>query len=63
MMSNPAGQDNPEQFSDLMVSPVEAVVKQLESNKGLVTVWFWKGLLAFNLVLWSVALPIAFVVR
>lgn len=39
---------------------VDAVVKSLESNKRAVTRWFFKGLFAFNLVLWSIALAFAF---
>lgn len=42
---------------------VDAVVKSLESNKRAVTRWFFKGLLAFNLLLWSMALAISFVLR
>lgn len=38
------------------------VVTVLEDNKGAISRWFWKGLLAFNLtlasvVLWAIVVP------
>lgn len=58
-----SAQANPDEYPqdrETVLIPVEGTVKALEQNKGAVHRWFWKGLLAFNLVLWSVALPLAF---
>lgn len=57
------GQDNPEGVIDFgaeeFKKKVERTVQALETNKKVIHRWFWKLLLAFNLVLWSVALCIA----
>lgn len=42
---------------------VGEAVKALESNKRAVTRWFFRFLVAFNLLLWSVALAVAFVIK
>lgn len=61
-------QANPSEFPDgepeiPAARAVERTVQALEQNKAAVSRWFWKGLLAFNLVLWSVALCAAFLMR
>ena len=64
-MYNDQAQANPEeqdvQLADLR-KKVERTMKVMEENKGAIARWFFKGLLAFNLllasvVLWSVVVP------
>lgn len=42
---------------------VSAVTKAMDANQGSIHRWFWKGLIALNLVLWSFAFCVWFVVR
>ena len=62
---DPTGQQNPEEAEPFgaPASRVESTVKTLEANKAVVGRWFWKGLLALNLVTWSLALPVFVLVR
>ena len=62
---DPTGQMNPEELELIptFASRVDNTVKALESNKAAVGRWFWKGLLALNLVTWSLALPVFVLVR
>ncbi len=60
------GQMNPDDINLAEVELVQkttALAKALESNSAPIHRWFWKGLLALNLVLWSVALCYVFVIR
>lgn len=59
-----AGQTNPEDQTDGFLAAefranVQMKVAALEDNKKTIARWFWRLLLAFNLILWSIALPIA----
>lgn len=53
-------QANPEEPVDLELSELQAkvehVVKVLDAQKQSIHTWFWKGLLAFNLILGSLAI-------
>ena len=62
MLNNPSKQQaNPDElFAEKVVTKIDRTISALESNKSAVHKWFWKGLLAFNLVMWSVALCAAF---
>lgn len=65
-LHDPAGQTNPEGEGDYLLAEmqqkVSRVVTVLDENRAGVYRWFWRILFAFNLVLWSVALPIIAVV-
>lgn len=60
---NPEGQTNPVEEVDFEVAEfkraVGKVVAALDDSRPSIIAWFWRGLFAFNLVLWSIALPIA----
>lgn len=63
---DPAGQTNPEAEGDYLLAEwqqtVSRAVTVLDENRKGVYRWFWRILFAFNLVLWSIALPIIAVV-
>lgn len=64
-LMNTRGQSNPSEETDVATAELKAkvarTVEVLELNSKAITWWFWKLLLAFNLVVWSVALCVAFV--
>jgi hypothetical protein len=69
-MRSPCGdrmQANPPTEQDIltgeMKAKVDATLRILEVNRKALFRWFLYGLVGFNLVLWSVTLPIAFLVR
>lgn len=57
---NPKMQENPDEPIDFekmeFVKKVDRVIQAVERNKGMVHRWFWKCLLAFNLILGSIVL-------
>lgn len=59
-MYNPKMQENPEEPIDFeqleFAKKADRIVQTIERNKGAVHRWFWKGLLAFNLILGSLIL-------
>ena len=64
-LNEDVSQANPEEFDSRLAelrASAERLVAVLNENKGTINVWFWKGLLAFNLilatvVLWAVVVP------
>lgn len=61
------GQMNPSNEIDVMAvdlqRKVSATTKALDDNRHSIHRWFWKGLFAINLILWSFAAVIVFVLR
>ena len=64
MLNDPRGQEFPDDPSPetLGAHRIASVVKSLDANRKPIARWFWKGLLAFNLVLgsliaWTVIVP------
>ncbi len=51
-------QDYPDEVNEIpeIVQRVRDTTKALDDSTAAIHRWFWKGLLAFNLILWSVAL-------
>lgn len=57
---NPKMQENPDEPIDLeqieFAKKADRIIQAVERNKGAVHRWFWKALLAFNLILGSLTL-------
>jgi hypothetical protein len=54
-VNDPTGQRLPDDGNDFVPpTRVQQIVKALDDNRYSVERWFWKGLLAFNLILGSV---------
>lgn len=61
---DPIGQQLPEEATELSTpTRIETVVRSLEDNRASVHRWFWKGLLAFNLLLGSLVFWLSIVPR
>jgi hypothetical protein len=53
-INDPIGQTVPiEPEFDTFTTRIERTVKSLDDNRAGIARWFWKGLLAFNLILAS----------
>lgn len=63
-LNNPLGQSVPIEYVDeSQKTRIERAVKTLEENRPALQRWFWKGLLAFNLILASLVFWLGIVPR
>lgn len=53
MINDPIGQQVPIEYDDQPRHRIEQTVTALDRNRPAIERWFWKGLLAFNLLLGS----------